>query len=142
MKNILFVKFAGIFASLALAGTLSYAELPLNKPQLIEIPTVEETISQAPKALHIAELAKCESSGRPNIKILDSNGKYSYGLYQFQLDTFYRFGKQYNILPNDLELKEAENLIYDPEIQTKLASRMLQDGLWRNWYNCLHDYYD
>jgi len=83
------------------------------------------------------ELAKCESGGRDDIHILDSNDKYSYGRFQFQLTTFRGFGIQYGILPKEITEAEAEMLIYDQELQTKVASAMIKDGLLHlHWVNC------
>lgn len=84
----------------------------------------------------IASLHYCESQDRDYITILDTNNKYSYGGLQFQFDTFYNFGKQYNILPDELTRKEALLLIHNPFIQKAIAREMLDDGLWRNWKNC------
>ena len=41
----------------------------------------------------IEKIAHCESSGREDVVIVDTNGYYSYGVMQFQLLTFeYTFG--------------------------------------------------
>ena len=88
----------------------------------------------------LADLSLCESGNRDDIKILDVNGKYSYGILQFQLESFYTFGQRYKILPADLELLEAENFIYDKDYQTKISREMLRDGLWWHWRNCLKNY--
>ncbi len=84
----------------------------------------------------IDKLAMCESSGRTDIKILDSNNKYSYGLLQFQEDTFVRYTKKYNFLP-EAEESEYMNFIYDGEYQKRLANEILKEpkGIY-NWYNC------
>lgn len=84
--------------------------------------------------LHALEF--CESRGRAEIKIFDSNDQYSYGILQFQMDTFIRQGKKYDIIDQDLTIEEAELIIYDVELQEKIAHRMLLDGGEGNWYNC------
>lgn len=84
----------------------------------------------------INKLIQCESEGRWDIKILDVNNRYSYGGLQFQLSTFWKFGKAYKILSDDIELSEAENLIYDSDIQIKIAEKMFEDELQYHWMNC------
>lgn len=85
----------------------------------------------------VQELARCESGLRSDISVIDTNGLHSYGYLQFQLDTFYGFGKQYGILPEGLEKQEALNLIYDKEIQSAIALKMAEDGLVSShWVNC------
>lgn len=86
-------------------------------------------------------LSKCESNNNPNIVIVDTNGKKSYGKYMFQLQTFYNFGKKYKLIPHDASLKDAENMILDPLLQEQIATKMLKDGLWYHWKNCLKDIY-
>lgn len=81
-------------------------------------------------------LSFCESSGRSDIKIMDSNNRYSYGAYMFQLDTFKRNGIKYEFFKSDITNKELEKLIYDPNLQEKIAHKMLLDGGESNWYNC------
>src|SRR3990167_10233711 len=85
----------------------------------------------------IDKLALCESGNRADIKVLDTNNKYSFGVFQFQLETFWGFGVQYGILPEGIELAEAENLIYDPEIQRDIALEMVKRGLLEDhWKVC------
>lgn len=87
----------------------------------------------------IVKLAQCESNNRWDIKVMDSNHKYSYGGLQFQLETFYLFGKRYGILDKKMELREAENLVYDKETQIAIATRMIEDGLLKDhWKICYH----
>ena|SRR6185437_7948932 len=81
----------------------------------------------ADKLIYISALEQCESKGRTDIKILDTNGRYSYGILQFQMATFNKYGEKYN-LPHDN--------IYSKEQQELIALYMLNDGLWRQWYTC------
>lgn len=76
-----------------------------------------------------------ESEGKEHVKILDSNNKYSYGCLQFQLDTFREFSQRYKLFP-DVEMGEYENLIYDCNLQKKLAKEMIKENHdnWRHWY--------
>ena len=110
-------------------------------------PQVAESLNLPPKQAknqailaQIEKLARCESGNRWNIKVLDTNGKYSYSGLQFQLDTFIRYNKIHKVLP-DLEDGEALNAIYDEWTQRELAYRMLENGEWKNWYNCLAPLY-
>lgn len=83
----------------------------------------------------IDELHLCEN--RNNVeKILDTNGKYSYGEVMFQLDTFHDFGKKYMIIPDEFTKEESLLLISNPHVQRSIAKEMLDDGLWRHWYTC------
>jgi hypothetical protein len=76
-----------------------------------------------PKSIWIDALAQCESMGSTTIKVLDTNGKYSYGLLQFQMGTWLKYGG-------------TKQNIYDGVLQTKIARGILDDGGWGNWYNC------
>lgn len=82
------------------------------------------------------QLSKCESGDRPDITVLDSNNRYSYGLFQFQFSTFMNFGKQYGILPQSLSDSEGLLLIHNPFIQRGIAEAMLDDRLSYHWLNC------
>lgn len=83
----------------------------------------------------IEELHLCEN--RNNVeKVLDSNNRYSYGAYMFQLDTFYGFGKQYGFFPAEFTKEEARLMIHIPSLQKAIAKEMLNDGLWRHWKHC------
>ena len=83
----------------------------------------------------IDRLAECESSNRWNIKVLDTNNRYSYGGLQFQKETFLRANRKYKVLP-DLEDGEFENAIYDEWTQRELAYHILEDGGSSNWKIC------
>jgi len=101
---------------------------------ILIVPTV---VGASEKDDWIEKLAKCESRGRSHITILDSNNKYSYGLLQFQLDTFISFGKKYEILPDEFTRKESLLLIHNPNVQKAIAKEMLDDGLSGHWRNCV-----
>lgn len=75
----------------------------------------------------IDSLATCESNQTPDVKILDSDGYYSYGWLQFHLRTFNMFGEKYG-LPHDDILSPAE--------QIPIAKAMIKEGLWTQWTNC------
>jgi len=84
----------------------------------------------------IDQLAMCESSGRTDIKILDSNNLHSYGLLQFQEATFIGYTKKYNLRP-EMEDQEIMNEIYNGDYQKELARKILEEPSgWKNWFNC------
>jgi hypothetical protein len=87
--------------------------------------------------LWLFALEWCESRGDTNIKIIDSNNKFSYGAFQFQMDTFLMYGKKYGILSEEITPEMAENgLIYDYDIQKTIARKMIEDGLGYHWKIC------
>lgn len=90
----------------------------------------------SPQDIWIDSLIQCESQGRENITILDSNNKYSYGIMQFQLYTFLGFGKKYGILPMEFTEAEGRLLIHNTYVQKAIAKEMLNDGLSYHWKNC------
>ena len=141
-----------LLASISLTGLIIFAligtqsSFTLEESPQIAFNTMNDTLyasslidTQMEKTL--AHLGQCESSNRSDIKVLDINNYYSYGTYQFQLWTFYYYGQQYGILDKDLEFLESENLIYDIDIQRSIATKMIEDGLWDSWYNCLKGIY-
>jgi len=115
----------------------NYPVLPKNLATMIlgDLGAILEGELEAENTL-LADLSFCESGNRDDIKILDVNGKYSYGRFMFQMDTFISYGVGYEILPPDLEMADYENWIYDGEIQIKIAREMLRDNLWWHWRNC------
>ena len=88
----------------------------------------------------LERLAQCESGNRW-IVILDVNGKYSYGWWQFQLSTFRTFGEKYNIIQKGMSNEELRHWISFKSLQGRIADRMLSDGLWQHWINCLKTTY-
>ena len=87
----------------------------------------------------IDRLALCESGkdGKPrwDIKVLDTNKKYSYGGLQFQLQTFKHYGQKYGIF-GDITDEAAERLIFREDLQRIIATKMLQDGETWHWKIC------
>lgn len=84
----------------------------------------------------IENLHQCESGGRNEITILDSNNEYSFGGLQFQLSTWMSFGKLYGILPQEFTNKEGLLLIHSYSVQKAIAKEMLDDKLSYHWKNC------
>ncbi len=103
--------------------------------------TLNEHVKIAPDKMDIwlEKLAKKESRGRSNIKILDVNNRHSYGCLQFQMETFKGYSKKYDLLP-EAEDKEFENMIYDCNFQKLLARKMIEERYdnWRHWYNSVN----
>ena len=62
-----------------------------------------------------------------DIRVLDSNHKYSYGRFQFQMQTWLRYSSSFHT--------SADN-IYDGQLQEAVALYILNDGGYRNWFNC------
>lgn len=95
------------------------------------LPTHKQTV-------YLHTMQYCESKGIQDIKILDSNNRYSYGVMQFQMETFLREGKNYALVSPETTPKQAEDskLIYSISLQEKIAHRMLLKGGQKNWYNC------
>ena len=83
------------------------------------------------------DLAYCESRNRPEIKIVDTNGYYSYGMFQFQLATWNYYIEKYDILP-EAEVYEYKNLIQDGDFQRHVAKTILTNEpmAYRNWWTC------
>ncbi len=75
---------------------------------------------------YLTKLEQCESGGK-DITILDTNKKYSYAYFQFQRQTFDHFGKVYNLSHSDIHSRDQ---------QYAIARAMIENGLWKNWYNC------
>jgi len=75
----------------------------------------------------LVALARHESVFLKYPKVLDTNNKYSYGLYHFQKITFDNFCVKKYQLPDD---------IMNPVIQTRCAIRAMKDGYFQKlWYN-------
>jgi len=112
-----------------LTERLSQVNFERNKP----IPEVRDPLILA----QIEELAFCESSGREDIKILDTNGWYSHGCLQFQYPTFKQYCKRYGILPG-AEDEELLNVIGDCAVQKELAYHMISESPdnWAHWATC------
>jgi len=60
-------------------------------------------------------------------RIFDSNAKYSYGIFHYQLETFIRQGIKYGFLDKDVTKEEAEKKIYDIDIQIPLTMCLYKD---------------
>lgn len=100
--------------------------------------TTTSTVTSTPVAtnldLWIEKLAMAESNNRANIKVLDVNGRYSYGCLQFQMATFKAYTARYNLVDAS-KVTNWEALIYDCGLQKKTAKHMIKERTanWRHW---------
>lgn len=85
--------------------------------------------------LWLEELAWKESNHQEKIKVLDWNGRYSYGCLQFQMGTFKAYMTQYGIVPATTPQVTWDAMIYDCKVQKSLAKLMIQDNYlnWKHW---------
>lgn len=93
-----------------------------SDPSKLTVPIMQPD----PKEVWMEELHACENPDNVP-KILDTNGKYSYGPFMFQMDTWLSFGKPFGATPKNIN---------DRVLQDKVARSMLDQGLWRHWYTC------
>lgn len=101
---------------------------------LISTETHKTERSETPKI--IKDLIQCESGGK-NIKIVDTNGYYSYGILQYQLATFRKYGEKYGLIEKGLTNKELRILIMDKNLQIRLTEKILEEpNGWTHWLNC------
>ena len=88
-------------------------------------------------------IMQCESGGNPkafgagDIKL---TGYASHGLFQFQPQTFLKFGIKYNVFPEGTTLKEAMKFIKNPVYNGAVAHGMMDDGLYSHWLNCYNKF--
>ena len=98
--------------------------------------TTVSTTTQAYTTLDawLDKLAEKESGNRDRIKVLDVNGRYSYGCLQFQMATFKSYSTNYGIV-DPANVTSWEELIYNCSLQKQVAKRMIQEkpGNWRHW---------
>lgn len=100
-------------------------------------PSLEEIIRDSKWNDTLTQLSKCESGQRWHIKVMDINGKYSYGGLQFQQATFIDAIKRYNVFP-DIPEEHYMDFIFSEEHQKVVAIAILDNepqGLY-HWKNC------
>lgn len=122
-----------------LTATTIATTAPIIPPTLTPIIVQEVEAEQSVELTSVqeewlAKLEKCESSGSTTVRILDTNGKYSTGRYQFQDLTFLSYGKKFGLIATTTE--EATPLIFDGELQKQIAHKMLLEGGEGHWFNC------
>ena len=83
----------------------------------------------------MADLSFCESGFNENaLNKKDLDGTASYGLMQFKPSTLLLYGRKYGILP-DIEPAEIQNIIYDGELQLRIAAEMIKnEGHKEKWW--------
>ena len=97
-----------------------------------------ETVLNQKLQLNIEKLIECESGGNEgavNHEDALITGSPSVGVLQFQESTFVHYAKLYNLFPN-AEESELENLWPGRDAQIKVATKMLEDGLYGHWFLC------
>ena len=115
----------------AVSTTSTAVPLPVSTPLIKEVAITVEKIDYATEAqsIYLEKLLGCESAGSTTVKVLDTNSRYSYGKYQFQMATWLGQSEHYK-----LDYKEED--IFDGDKQRYLAHLMLSDGGMRHWYVC------
>lgn len=118
----------------------------LARPLIAKTPSVESEISltmvsDTDKYAELIEaLNCCENYCRWDMnKIVDSNGYYSYGGLMFQAKTLLYYGQKYSIVPPWVDIDYIKTVIYDRDLQTRVAIEMIKNGLGpttHGWYNC------
>lgn len=127
---------AGFTASMALGGTTTLQMPNATDPHAslyhrtgVEIARTHESKLDS----WIEKLIVLESGGYKNLKVLDDNGKHSFGCLQFQKTTFEEFGRRYGFIAGG---DNIDKIIYDCDLQKAIAKRMIKEdrGNWRRWY--------
>lgn len=120
-----------------LATVISLSILFLYPSTALEYVAPPETPKPVDRDLPLKEwlyeLEGYESTHKVNAKILDVNGKYSYGCLQFQMETFIWAGMKYRLFASR---SDAEAQIMDCSMQHAVALAMLKGErqAWRHWY--------
>lgn len=98
---------------------------------------LSRAVQPSPVDAILNKLAACESGNRPYVRVLDSNNEYSYGILQFQEETWKSQIAHFGFVPY-AEPAERMNFIYDKDLQFRVAKAMLMEN-WNarlNWKNC------
>ena len=116
-------------------GILVLAVSSVPNTSVIDVPE-KDTRNMEIVAL-VESLAFCESSNRPDVTILDTNGLHSRGVMQFQYPTFKQYVRKYNLLEH-VEDAELIYWMHEAEFSMHLAYLMLEENPdnWMHWYNC------
>ena len=125
------------------AYTFSQSTSQIQMKAVAPLPPKErfksQMISKTTLDAWLDTLVEKESHGNAKIRIMDVNGRYSYGCLQFQMATFKNYIARY-----DLESEvdgDWNSAIYDCGLQRRLAKLMLLENRnnWRHWFNSVRD---
>lgn len=95
-------------------------------PSVLTVPIVHaEQVDQ--KQIWQEALAECESGGDENAKVIDTNGYWSRGRYQYQLSTWLRYSELFGTT--------REN-IFNGDLQDKVTRYVLDTYGSSDWMNC------
>jgi len=95
---------------------------------------------ELPQDVILDTLAECESGRDPLAINPHDPVTPSYGAFQFKLGTAKYYLERYQRpIPPDEELID---LLFTYKYAEELASQILNEGHWPNWYNCLRSYYE
>ena len=97
---------------------LLMAGLPLQFSELVAPPD--------PREIWLDALQKCENENHVK-KILDSNNKFSYGDFMFQMDTWLMYGKKFGATRDNIASSSLQRIV---------ARNMLNKDGWRHWFIC------
>ena len=101
---------------------------------------IEETLASplevsepTPLDLWLEKLIEKESNHKERVRIVDTNGRYSYGCLQFQEGTFRAYGTRYGLVTPKANI---ESVVYDCNLQKQIAKRMILEDRsnWQHWY--------
>jgi len=74
--------------------------------------------TSTPQEVWMDSLAECESQGSTTIKVLDTNGYYSYGKYQYQMKTWLKYKS----------LGTTKENIFNGDLQDTVTKYVLDSG--------------
>jgi hypothetical protein len=137
LKQILFGIIVAAITWIIVSQEETKAEVPL-----VELPVSKLTHRQE---TYITALEYCESSGNPDaINPHDSDGKPSYGAFQFRPSTFKWLSIKYEILTEkDLDTDEkVMDKIMDRDIQRSIVEEMVLDSsikFHKQFPNCVNN---
>jgi len=109
------IVFIFVLTGFFLNSPIAIGDIYLEEAEMTQFPTIKHSKL-------ISKLVKCESSGR-NIKIVDSNGYYSYGILQYQKGTWDWFSKKSGITGDPMNPVDA---VY-------MTNWAIENDLVHNW---------
>ena len=91
-------------------------------PSVLSVPP----FPPSPQEIWINALANCESNGSTTIKVIDTNGYYSYGKYQWQMRSWLKYK----------DIGATKDNILNEKVQDKVTKYVLDNLGDLNWINC------